>query len=76
MGTNPSDCRSSRPDLISEKAIIDAKYKELYFSNGLIKNIDMNDLNKILRDIIFHKKKKGALVFPMQYDIINNKKGN
>lgn len=68
-GSNPSDSRYSRPDLVTTKAVIDAKYKALNFKNGLIKNIDMNDINKLLRDVIFHRKSKGVLVFPMVRDI-------
>jgi hypothetical protein len=73
MGTNPSDCRYSRPDMITELAIADAKYKAINLKNGLIKNIDMNDINKLIRDMLFHKKYIGALIFPMKYDILKNK---
>jgi hypothetical protein len=72
IGEHPTDSRSSIPDLFSDCTVIDAKYKELSFKNGLIKNIDMNDINKLIRDVIFHNKNKGVLVFPMKCDLFSN----
>jgi len=66
---NQNDCRYSRPDAVFEFAVVDAKYKFLQLKNGIISNIDMNDLNKLIRDLIFHSKANGVLVFPMNIDI-------